>query len=192
MNKQELNEARTNPDFIKYLEETRIDALNTQNISALYEVLDSMLILDLDEKKINEVYEEILKISFFEVEKIVNDGKKLKLKENELYYIRSFYEHAIEKWSFQNIDGAKQLFFVLYNIIDDELLEDALKIHVIALSEAMDLDTFYEKKVDENSVLEDDSHGYFIVNFKFDIKEFLKENSTVLEKEYENLKYLLD
>ncbi len=51
MNKQELNEARTNPDFIKYLEETRIDALNTQNISALYEVLDSMLILDLELKK---------------------------------------------------------------------------------------------------------------------------------------------
>ncbi|WP_404318926.1 hypothetical protein [Malaciobacter canalis] len=192
MNKQELNEARTNPDFIKYLEETRVDALNTQNISALYEVLDSMLILDLDEKKVNEVYEEILKISFLEVEKIVNDGKKLKLKDNQLYYVRSFYEHAIEKWSFQNIDGAKQLFFVLYNIIDDERLEDALKIHVIALSEGMDLDLFYEKKVDENSVLENGSHGYFIVNFKFDIKEFLKENSTVLEKEYENLKYLLD
>lgn len=192
MNKQELNEARTNPDFIKYLEETRVDALNTQNISALYEVLDSMLILDLDEKKVNEVYEEILKISFLEVEKIVNNGKKLKLKDNQLYYVRSFYEHAIEKWSFQNIDGAKQLFFVLYNIIDDERLEDALKIHVIALSEGMDLDMFYEKKVDENSALENGSHGYFIVNFKFDIKEFLKENSTVLEKEYENLKYLLD
>ncbi|AXH10733.1 hypothetical protein CP960_02460 [Malaciobacter halophilus] len=192
MNKQELNEARTNPDFLKYLEETRVDALNTKNISALYEVLDSMLILDLEESKINEVYEEILKISFTNVEKIVNSGKKLKLKDKELFYVRSFYEHAIEKWSFQDIEGAKQLFFVLYNIIDDERLEDALKIHVIALSKGMDLDTFYEKKVDVNSVLEDDSHGYFIVNFNFAIKVFLKQNSDVLKKEHENLKYLLD
>ena len=51
MTKEELNQARTNPEFINYLEETRIDAINTKNISALYEVLDSLLILDLDEEK---------------------------------------------------------------------------------------------------------------------------------------------
>ncbi|RXI37117.1 hypothetical protein CRU99_12435 [Malaciobacter mytili] len=192
MDKSELNQARTNPDFLNYLEQTRVDALKTENISALYEVLDSFLILDLDEDKVNEVYEAILKISFSKVEEIVNSGKKLALKEEQLFYIRSFYEHAIEKWSYGDIEGAKQLFFVLYNILDDERLEDALKIHVIALAKGMDLDTFYEKKVDINNVLEDETHGYFIVNFNFAPKLFLKENASILEKEYENLKYLLD
>lgn len=192
MDKSELNQARTNPDFLNYLEQTRVDALKTENISALYEVLDSFLILDLDEDKVNEVYEAILKISFSKVEEIVNSGKKLALKEEQLFYVRSFYEHAIEKWSYGDIEGAKQLFFVLYNILDDERLEDALKIHVIALAKGMDLDTFYEKKVDINNVLEDETHGYFIVNFNFAPKLFLKENASILEKEYENLKYLLD
>ncbi|AXH15995.1 hypothetical protein [Malaciobacter mytili] len=192
MDKSELNQARTNPDFLNYLEQTRVDALKTENISALYEVLDSFLILDLDEDKVNEVYEAILKISFSKVEEIVNSGKKLALKEEQLFYVRSFYEHAIEKWSYGDIKGAKQLFFVLYNILDDERLEDALKIHVIALAKGMDLDTFYEKKVDINNVLEDETHGYFIVNFNFAPKLFLKENASILEKEYENLKYLLD
>ncbi len=192
MDKSELNQARTNPDFLNYLEQTRVDALKTENISALYEVLDSFLILDLDDDKVNEVYEAILKISFSKVEEIVNSGKKLALKEEQLFYVRSFYEHAIEKWSYGDIKGAKQLFFILYNILDDERLEDALKIHVIALAKGMDLDTFYEKKVDINNVLEDETHGYFIVNFNFAPKLFLKENASILEKEYENLKYLLD
>lgn len=51
MDKAELHEARTNPEFLNYLEQTRLDAIQTENISALYEVLDSMLILDLDEEK---------------------------------------------------------------------------------------------------------------------------------------------
>ena len=192
MDKQELHDARTNPDFLNYLEETRVDAIKTQNISALYEVLDSMLILDLDESKVNEVYEQILKIAFDRVETIVNDGKRLKLKDEELFYVRSFYEHAIEKWSYGNIKGAKELFFVLYNILDDDRLVDALKIHVVALAKEMDLDTFYDKKVDVNSTLEDDTHGYFIVNFNFAPKLFLEENGAILEQEYNNLKHLLD
>ena len=51
MNKAELHEARTNPDFLKYLELTRKDAIDLRNISAMYEVLDSYLILDLEAEK---------------------------------------------------------------------------------------------------------------------------------------------
>ena len=83
MTNEELNEARTNPDFINYLEKTKDDAIETKNISALYEVLDSLLILDLEQDKINAVYENILKISFENVERIVNSGKKIVL-ENEI------------------------------------------------------------------------------------------------------------
>ena len=46
MTNEELNEARTNPEFINYLEKTKEDAIKSKNISALYEVLDSLLILD--------------------------------------------------------------------------------------------------------------------------------------------------
>ncbi len=59
MTNEELNEARTNPDFLNYLEKTKDDAIKSKNISALYEVLDSFLILDLDQEKINIVYENI-------------------------------------------------------------------------------------------------------------------------------------
>lgn len=192
MTNEELNEARTNPDFINYLEKTKDDAIETKNISALYEVLDSLLILDLEQDKINSVYENILKIAFENIEKIVNGGSKLTLEDDELYYVRSFYEHAIEKWSYGDCKGAKELFFVLANILDDEFLSDCLNVHLIACSKNLELDEFYENEVNLNNVPVNEKYAYFIVEFNFDTKEYLNTNSELLKSEYQNLKHLLD
>lgn len=192
MTHDELNQARTNPEFLNYLEETRVDAIKNKKIASLYEVLDSLLILDLDEEKINDVYENILKIAFENVEKIVNSNKKLSLKGDELYYVRSFYEHAIEKWSCDDMDGAKELFYVLSNIIDDKKLSDALNVHLIACSKNYNLDNFYEGLVDTNSCEVEEKYGYFIVHFKEDTQEYLKANQVTLKTIDHNLKHLLD
>lgn len=192
MDKAELNEARTNPDFLNYLESTRVAAIDSEDIAALYEVLDTMLVLDLDEQKMNSVYENILKISFERVEDILNKNKMLSLDSTELYYIRSFYEHAIEKWSLNNFDGAKELFFVLLNIIDDEALSNSLKVHLIASYKELTLEDFYEELVDLDAVPTDEKYGYFIMNFKRDISEFIEENSSTYSEAAEKLKHLLD
>jgi len=192
MDKEQLNDARTNPDFLKYLEEARVKSIAEKNINVMYETLDSMLILDLDEEKINKLYEEILKTSFENVEKIVNKNEKLKLENENLLYVRAFYEHAIEKWSYDNFDGAKELVFVLANIIDDEPLEKALNILLIVLSTRNQLDFFYDTSVDHEKESSEEKYGYFIMNFKFDIDEFLNDNKDTLEKEYKNLKHLLE
>ncbi len=192
MHKEQLFEARTNPEFLNYLENTRVDAIATKSISALYEVLDSFLILDLQEDKINEIYQNILQISFESVQKIIDNNKKLTLDGDNLFYVRAFYEHGIEKWSQLNFDGAKELLFVLSNIIEDSLLIESLQAHVIAISKEKDLDSFYESEVNLNSTDLDERYGYFITNFNYDLKKYLELNRDVLSKEYENLKYLLD
>ena len=192
MNQSELNEARSNPDFLEYLEKTRVDAISSKNIEALYEVLDTMLILDLDESKINSIYEHILSISFDEVQIIIDDGKKLSLDNHELYLVRSFYEHAIEKWSNEQFDAAKELFFVLCYIGEDEILEKSLNVHLLALASSMSLDDFYEKKVDSSSVSSEEKYAYFIDAYNFNIDDYLEENKIKLEKEYASLKHLLD
>lgn len=192
MDKNELNEARTNPEFLKYLEETRVSSMENKNISAMYETLDSMLVLSLDEEKINSLYEVILRTAFENVEKIVNENKKLDLADNNLLYVRAFYEHAIEKWSYDNFDGAKELVFVLANIIDDEILEQALNVLLVVLAKKISLDDFYETEVNLDTNSSNEKYGYFLVDFKFIPNKFLEENKELLQEQYKKLQPLLD
>ena len=191
MDKEALFQARTNPDFLKYLEEARVNSMKAQDIGLMYETLDSMLVLDLDEENINKLYEQILKTSFENVEKILEKHEKLTLEGDNLHYVRALYEHAIEKWSYDNFDGAKDLIFVLANIIKDETLEKALNILLVFLSSKTQLDDFYDSKVDLEAQVDDEKYGYFIINFSFDNQTFLEENKSIIEKEYKNLKHLL-
>lgn len=191
MESEDLFQARTNPDFLNYLEESRVNSIKAEDIGLMYETLDSMLILDLEESKINELYSAILKTSFENVEKIVNKDVKLKLEGDNLLYVRALYEHGIEKWSYENFDGAKELIFVIANIIEDEKLEKALNVLLVTLSKNTQLDDFYDSQVNLEIATEDETYGYFIVDFKFNTDEFLKENEEILKAEYSNLKHLL-
>ena len=191
MDKEQLFEARTNPDFLKYLEEASINSMKAEDIGLMYETLDSMLVLDLDEEKVNKLYEQILKTSFNNVEKILSKHEKLNLEGDNLLYVRALYEHAIEKWSYDNFDGAKDLIFVLANIVDDVALVKSLNILIVFLSSNIALDDFYDTKVDLEADVEDEKYGYFITVFRFDNDEFLNENKDILDTQYKNLKHLL-
>ena len=191
MTPQELSEARTNPDFLKYLEEARVNSIKSKNIELMYETLDSMLVLDLDEEKINSLYEEILKLSFLSVEKLLNKNEKLDLSEPNIFYIRALYEHAIEKWTNENLTGAKELLFVIANIINDNILKDALNCMIIFLNKELNFDEFYDGFVDLESDNSDEKYGYFLINFNFKTADFLKDNQNILEQEYKNLQHLI-
>jgi hypothetical protein len=192
MKQEELNQARTNPEFLSYLDEKEEEVLASKSIAGLYEVLDTLLVLDLDENRINKIYEEILKVSFDQIEVRLKDEKKLSLDTDDIYFIRSFYEHAIEKWSMLNFDGAKELFFILSQIVEDEKLVKSVNIHLLNCTKNIDMDTFYDKDVLHMNEVEEEKYGYFITNFNYDKEEYLEENKDTLQKEYENLKHLLE
>ena len=193
MTQEELNQARTNPEFLKYLQETQDDAIKTKNISALYEVLDSLLILDLtEEDRVNLVYNQILEIAFEKIEEALKAEKRLGIEGDELYYIRAFYELGIEKWSNEDCSGAKELFFILAGLVDNEALSNALDVHIISCAKDISIDQFYEKDVNTEALGSEENHGYFIINFLFDTKEFLDENKEILQNEYKNLKHLVE
>lgn len=192
MEPSELHEARTNPDFLECLEDLEKKALESKSLSGLYQVLDSLLVLDLDEERIHTVYQEILKAAFDGIEDRLKEDKKLSLDNDDIFYIRSFYEHAIEKWSMNNAKGAKELFFILTQICDDELLVEALNVHLIACSQDKDMDHFYEENVLAEQSHSEDKYGYFILDFKFEKKKYLTEHLDLLQKEFEELSHLLN
>ena len=194
MTQEEMIQASTDPEFLKYLEVREKDVLESKNISGLYEVLDMLLILDLDESRINKVYETILTVAFDGIEARLKSGVKLKLDDNDSedkHYIRAFYEHSIEKWSREDHKGEKELFFVLSQIIDDEKLQDAINIKLLACNDNVDMENFYETKILHKESVEEEKYGYFLVDFTFDTKSYLTENSQKLDKIYQELKSLI-
>jgi len=192
MEPNELHEARTNPEFLECLEDLEAKALESKSLSGLYQVLDSLLVLDLDEERVHNIYQEILKAAFNGIEERLKEDKKLSLDNDDIYFIRSFYEHAIEKWSMNNPKGAKELFFILTQICEDELLIEALNVHLIACSKQSDMDAFYEENVLEEQSHSADKYGYFILDFNFDKKEYLNQHIDLLQEEFEALNHLLN
>lgn len=192
MKPEELHEARTNPDFLEYLEVKEKEVMESRDIAGLYELLDSLLVLDLDEERVHNVYQEILKVAFDNIETRLKDEKKLSLDDDDIYFIRSFYEHAIEKWSMGNFKGAKELFFILTQICEDEFLVEALNVHLIACAKQSDMDEYYDENVAEEQTYTEEKYGYFILDFNFDKKEYLNNNLKLLQEQFEELKHLLN
>ncbi len=192
MTEQELMQARTNPEFLGFLEEKEKKAMESKNIAELYEVLDSLLILDLDEERINKVYETILMVAFDNVQTKLDNHTKFSLENDDFFYIRAFYEHGIEKWSYGNFQGAKELLFVLSQIVDDGLLSDAINVKLLACDKEIDLNSFYESTVMHQQTARDEKYGYFILDFKFDTKNYLESKAKEIEEIHSKLKHLLE
>lgn len=192
MNKNDLNEARTNPDFLIYLEAAMQNSIKNQNIEMMYEILDTMLVLDLEEEKTNKIYEEILKVATLNLEEKLEKNELLKLENIDFLTIRAFYELAIEKWSNSDFELAKALFFTLSNSINDEFLKKNMEVLIVNLSKELDFEDFYEEFVDKDELESKEEYGYFITTFNFDVDDFLKNHQEFLQKEYENLKHLIE
>ncbi|RXI27477.1 hypothetical protein [Aliarcobacter trophiarum] len=192
MNKDDLNEARTNPDFLIYLEAAMQNSIKNQNIEMMYEILDTMLVLDLQEDKIDRLYDEILKVASLNLEEKLKKNELLKLEKNDFLTIRAFYELAIEKWSNSDFELSKALFFTLANSIDDNFLRKNMEVLLVNLSKELDFEYFYEEFVDKNELEAKEEYGYFITSFNFEVDDFLENNQEFLKKEYENLKHLIE
>ncbi len=192
MNKNDLNEARTNPDFLIYLEAAMQNSIKNQNIEMMYEILDTMLVLDLEEEKTNKIYEEILKVATLNLEEKLEKNELLKLENIDFLTIRAFYELAIEKWSNSDFELAKALFFTLSNSINDEFLKKNMEVLIVNLSKELDFEDFYEEFVDKDELESKEEYGYFITTFNFDVDDFLENHQEFLQKEYENLKHLIE
>ena len=191
MENKELHEARTNPEFLQFLEEKEQSSITNEDLGGLYEVLDNLLILDLSEDRVNKVYETILRVAFEGMEDRLLDDSKLSLMNDDIYFIRAFYEHAIEKWSTGNFEGAKQLLFILSQIIDDKKLSSSIKVHLLAVAKELDMDEFYEKQVSVTQMEDDEQYGYFIINFNFETKDYIKDNKELLGQLTDELGHLL-
>ena len=192
MTKEELNEARTNPNFLKYLDETLQYSIKEKDIQGLYQVLDSYLILDLDKSKIDQIYKNILLVSQEKIQNKLYKSEILNLNEqNELFYIRAFYEYGIEKYSYNNLIKAQEIFFILIQLTNDNTFIQSLKIHLIVCELEISLEEFTKKYVKNKIETQDPIYGYFITEYIINKEEFINKHKTLLNKIDNKLNHLI-
>ena len=192
MTKEELNEARTNPNFLKYLDETLQYSIKEKDIQGLYQVLDSYLILDLDKSKIDQIYKNILLVSQEKIQNKLDKSEILNLNEqNELFYIRAFYEYGIEKYSYNNLIKAQEIFFILIQLTNDKTFIQSLKIHLIVCELEISLEEFTKKYVKNKIETQDPIYGYFITEYIINKEEFINKHKTLLNKIDNKLNHLI-
>jgi len=153
--------------------------------------LDALLLVSEDEDKINEVFTFILKEAFDKLAEYLSQQKGFDLsKEEELFTARAIYEHAIERYSENDLKGARELFQVLHYMVDEQRLKDAMMIHAVSVMKGNDFDTFISKIADTSTYDVTDNLAYFLLNFKIDPERYLRENSALVNKAQDELKVL--
>jgi len=188
MEDKNLAKLKIDKEFLKELERKEEEALQSGKISHMYDVLDTLLALDMEAERIDRLYSKILETAFDALAEYLASFRHFDLsKEVDLYTVRAIYEHALERYDEGDFKGAKELFLILSLVVDDEEFKKAMLLHTAAAASSIDLNTFLQKFVDHSKL---DENSFFFTVFTKEAEDFMEKNRDTIEKELENLKKL--
>jgi len=193
MQREELDiEAlKKDEEFLANLVLLETEMKEEKSIQKGYQLLDALLLISDDEDRINEVFTFILQEAFERLAEYLSQQKGFDLsQEEELFTARAIYEHAIERYSENDMKGAKELFQVLHYMVDDKRLKDAMMVHAVSVMKNKDFDTFISQIANTKNYDVTDKLAYFLLNFQIDTERYLRENSTLVSKAQDELKVL--
>ncbi|BCD60581.1 MULTISPECIES: hypothetical protein [unclassified Nitratiruptor] len=182
-----LTRLKTDKEFLENLEKERQKALKEHDIVKLYDVLDTMLALDMEDEKIDELYQEILRTAFDDLAQMLSVGERFDFtKEHDVYNARAIYEHALERWDSKDYKGANELFLVLSYIMPDKY-QKAMLLPLGLTAQKESLDRFITEFVDQARV---DEESFFFDAFTKNAEEFLARHSDLIEEELKKIEKL--
>ncbi|BCD62570.1 hypothetical protein NitYY0826_C1448 [Nitratiruptor sp. YY08-26] len=176
----DIEKLKQDREFLQNLEEQKRSALRSKDIVKMYDVLDTMLALDMEEENIDLLYQNILETAFDTLTQMLTEGQKFDFhKEFDEYVARAIYEHALERWDRGERKGAKELFLVLSFLVPQNY-KDAMFLSLVATAKGMSLDEFLNNFVAKEKIEEE---SFFFDKFTDNAKKFLKENEKTLDEE---------
>lgn len=187
---ENLEEIRNDKQFLANLADQEKRALFNQDIIELYEVLDMILLLNLDENRLEEIYLNILKIAFEDLKERLELNKMYKIENTkDTLLMRAIYERGIECWSYDDTSMAKEIFLILLSMTNNQKLKKSFSIHFLALLKDTNIDDFYEKFVNrDDNITKDEftNYDYFLVDFKPLCDTLLDDGTEELKKALNN------
>jgi len=150
-------------DMKKYEEEMHSE----KSIAKGYQLLGTKLAIEAPEDEINDIFTFIVGQAFDVLAENLTQHKGFSITDpEELATARAIYEHGIQRYSENDIKGAKEIFLVLHHTIEDDELKDAMMIHACAVMSGNSFEKFIEDLADTENIDENDPTAFFIKEFK--------------------------
>ncbi len=190
----DIEALKKDENFIKDLKKLEDEVKNQKSIDKAYKLLGTKLAIEANQDEIDELFTFIVNQAFDVLADYLTQHKGFSLDNpEELSTARAIYEHGIQRYSENDIKGAKEIFLVLHHTIEDNELKDAMMIHACAVMAGHSFDSFIDNLADTSAIDESSPTAFFIKEFKQpkDIllnmfKKYVKlgkENLKVLEKD---------
>ncbi len=158
-------------ELLVQIRERSIEAVHHGDIKALYEIVETHH-EELNEELEQGLYGNILELSLELLTNVLETKAKLSLEDEQEYYtLRALYEYAISHYSAKRFEDAKALFEVLEGTAKEDAFIGAMKIHAIAASAHIDIDSFIDDYCEVNDRLDD----FYIKAFKNEAQKLLEQ-----------------
>jgi len=162
----DIEALKKDENFIADMKKFEDEMYNQKSIEKGYLLLGTKMAIQASEDEINEIFTFIVGQAFDVLAENLTQHKGFSITNpEELATARAIYEHGIQRYSENDIKGAKEIFLVLHHTIEDDDLKDAMMIHACAVMAGHSFDDFIEKLADTSSIDENSPTAFFIQDF---------------------------
>lgn len=162
----DIEALKQDENFLNDLKRLEAEVKNEKSIDKGYKLLGTKLAIEAPEDEINEIFTFIVNQAFDVLAENLIQHKGFSLNDPEsLATSRAIYEHGIQRYSENDIKGAKEIFLVLHHTIEDADLKDAMMIHACAVMAGHSFDEFVTNLADTSSIDEMSPTAFFIQDF---------------------------
>ena len=162
----DIESLKKDENFIADMKKFKDEMYNQKSIEKGYLLLGTKMAIQASEDEINEIFTFIVGQAFDVLAENLTQHKGFSITNpEELATARAIYEHGIQRYSENDIKGAKEIFLVLHHTIEDDDLKDAMMIHACAVMAGHSFDDFIEKLADTSAIDENNPTAFFIQDF---------------------------
>jgi len=168
MKEQEIDiEAlKKDENFIADMKKFEEEMYGQKSIEKGYMLLGTKMAIKAPEDEINDIFTFIVNQAFDVLAENLTKHKGFSMTNpEELATARAIYEHGIQRYSENDIKGAKEIFLVLHHTIEDDDLKDTMMIHACAVMAGHKFDDFIENLADTSAIDENSPTAFFIQDF---------------------------
>jgi len=162
----DIESLKKDENFIADMKKFEDEMYGQKSIEKGYMLLGTKMAIQASEDEINDIFTFIVGQAFDVLAENLTQHKGFNMANpEELATARAIYEHGIQRYSENDIKGAKEIFLVLHHTIEDDDLKDSMMIHACAVMAGHSFDDFIEKLADTSDIDENSPIAFFIQDF---------------------------